>query len=299
MILKNPKKGFVSSVGAFVIWGLLPLYWKMLENVPAIEILIHRVIWSCVFLFIVILFQRRFGEFLTAFKDKGLKFSVLSGFIIGGNWLLYIWAVNAGFVIETSFGYYINPLISVLIGSLFFKERLSPNQYIALGLALIGVMILALGYGRFPWIAIILSLSFAAYGALRKLSGFGPLMGLQVETVFLIFPSMVYFLFLTSNGAGSIVGMNFYYKSLLVGAGVVTAIPLLLFAQGLRNLNLSTVGILQYIGPTINFLLGVFIFHEDFTVYHFLSFLFIWVAVVVFSVSSIMFEIKKYSRKVY
>lgn len=299
MILKNPKVGFISSVGAFVIWGLLPLYWKMLKSVPAFEILIHRIIWSCVFLFVIILFQKRFGEFLTAFKDKSLKFSLLSGLIIGGNWLLYIWAVNAGFVIETSLGYYINPIVSVLIGKLFFKERLSLNQNFALVLAFFGVMILTFGYGRFPWIAVILSFSFAAYGALRKLSGFGPLMGLQIETVFLLIPSIVYFFILANNHSNSMINMGISYKSLLAGAGVVTAVPLLLFAQGVRNLNLSTVGILQYIGPTINFLLGIFIFQEEFTKYHLVSFIFIWTAVVIFSASSIRVELKKYSRKVF
>lgn len=298
MILKNPKVGFISSVGAFVIWGLLPLYWKMLKSVPAFEILIHRIIWSCVFLFVIILFQKRFGEFLTAFKDRSLKFSLLSGLIIGGNWLLYIWAVNAGFVIETSLGYYINPIVSVLIGKLFFKERLSLNQNFALVLAFVGVMILALGYGRFPWIAVILSFSFAAYGALRKLSGFGPLMGLQIETVFLLIPSIVYFFILANNHSNNMINMSISYKSLLAGAGVVTAVPLLLFAQGVRNLNLSTVGILQYIGPTINFLLGIFIFHEDFTKYHLVSFIFIWTAVIIFSASSIRVELKKHARKV-
>lgn len=296
--MKNPKTGFISSVGAFVIWGLLPLYWKMLKSVPAFEILIHRIIWSCVFLFVIILFQKRFGEFLTAFKDRSLKFSLLSGLIIGGNWLLYIWAVNAGFVIETSLGYYINPLVSVLIANLFFKERLSLNQNFALVLAFVGVMILALGYGRFPWIAVILSFSFAAYGALRKLSGFGPLMGLQIETVFLLIPSIVYFFILASNHSNSMINMSISYKSLLAGAGVVTAVPLLLFAQGVRNLNLSTVGILQYIGPTINFLLGIFIFQEEFTKYHLVSFIFIWAAVIIFSASSIRVELKKYARKV-
>lgn len=298
MILKNPKVGFISSVGAFVIWGLLPLYWKMLKSVSAFEILIHRIIWSCVFLFVIILFQKRFGEFLTAFKDKSLKFSLVSGVIIGGNWLLYIWAVNAGFVIETSLGYYINPIVSVLIGKLFFKERLSLNQNFALVLAFFGVMILTFGYGRFPWIAVILSFSFAAYGALRKLSGFGPLIGLQIETVFLLIPSIVYFFILANNHSNSMINMGISYKSLLAGAGVVTAVPLLLFAQGVRNLNLSTVGILQYIGPTINFFLGIFIFQEEFTKYHLVSFIFIWTAVVIFSASSIRVELKKYARRV-
>ncbi|UOD34143.1 EamA family transporter RarD [Deferribacteraceae bacterium V6Fe1] len=291
--MNNKTSGLISAIGAFLIWGFLPLYWKLLKVVPAFEILTHRIIWSTIFLFIIILFQKRLKEFLSAFKLKNLKISILSGLFVGGNWLLYIWAVNNNYVIESSLGYYINPLISVLIGKVFFKETLTRTQIAAIITATFGVLILTFGYGRFPWIAVTLSLSFAIYGALRKISNLGPIMGLQVETILLIIPAGFYFLYLTNNSTNNFLILSPFYKFLLIGAGVVTSTPLLLFAQAVRNINLSTVGMLQYIGPTINFLLGVFIFKEEFSIYHLFAFILIWIAVALFSSTSILAEYRK------
>jgi len=291
--MNNKTRGLFSAIAAFLIWGFLPLYWKLLKVVPAFEILIHRIIWSTIFLFIIILFQKRVKEFLSAFKLKNLKISILSGLFVGGNWLLYIWAVNNNYVIESSLGYYINPLISVLIGKIFFKETLARTQIAAILIATFGVLILTFGYGRFPWIAVTLSLSFAIYGALRKISNLGPIMGLQVETILLVIPAGLYFLYLSNNNNNNFLILNTYYKFLIIGAGIVTSTPLLLFAQAVRNINLSTVGMLQYIGPTINFLLGVFIFKEEFSIYHLFAFILIWTAVALFSSTSILVEYRK------
>jgi len=291
--MNNKTRGLFSAIAAFLIWGFLPLYWKLLKIVPSFEILTHRIIWSTIFLFIIILFQKRVKEFLSTFKLKNLKISILSGLFVGGNWLLYIWAVNNNYVIESSLGYYINPLISVLIGKIFFKETLARTQIAAIVIATFGVLILAFGYGKFPWIAITLSLSFAIYGALRKISNLGPIMGLQVETILLVIPAGLYFLYLSNNNNNNFLMLNTYYKFLLIGAGIVTSTPLLLFAQAVKNINLSTVGMLQYIGPTINFLLGVFIFKEEFSIYHLFAFILIWTAVALFSSTSILVEYRK------
>jgi chloramphenicol-sensitive protein RarD len=291
--MNNKLKGLLSAIFAFLIWGFLPLYWKLIQVVPAFEILIHRIIWSTVFLFIILIFQKRLREFASALSFKNLKISFLSGIIVGGNWLLYIWAVNSGYVIETSLGYYINPLISVVIGSIFFKENLSYTQIFAVIVASTGVMILTLGYGRFPWIALTLAISFAVYGSLRKISNLGPIIGLQVETFILVIPATFYFFILFNNNSNHFVSLGIFYKLMLAGAGIVTALPLLFFAEAVRNINLSTVGMLQYIGPTINFLLGVFLFKEEFTIYHLYAFILIWVAVIIFSTNTLLSQYKR------
>ena len=251
--------GLAGSAGAFLIWGLSPVYWKMLAGVPALEIIMHRIVWSFVFLVPLILFRGRRSEFASVLANrKSMGVLLGTSVFVAANWLIYIWAVNNGHILQASLGYYINPLVNVVLGMVFLKERLRRPQVLAVLLASAGVVYLGVSYGGFPWISISLALSFGFYGLVRKVAAVGALIGLTMETLLLSVPAVIYLVHLGLTGRGAFLHHGVRMDVTLMGSALVTAVPLLLFTTGTRRLNLSTVGFLQYIAPTGMFLLGVF-----------------------------------------
>lgn len=280
MRLFNP--GILSGLGAFGLWGILPVFWKLLEDVPAYEIIAHRTLWSAVTMLLIVGLR---GNLIGTLRGaKSWKIFMLTAALVSGNWFVFIWAVNSGFILETSLGYYINPLISVLFGVLLLGERLRTAQLWALLLATLGVGYLTFGYGEIPWIALFLAVSFGLYALLRKTATIGALDGLLIETLLLFLPALVFIGFLEYAQQGSFLGATPLKMLLLILTGPVTAIPLLLFAHAARNLTLSTIGIMQYLSPSISFLLAVFVYSEKFTSAHFISFACIWTALAIYTI---------------
>lgn len=283
-----PTRGILSAIGAYVLWGLLPVYWKLLKQASAMEILSHRVIWSLLFLLVLLVITRRIGLFrqetqeIIAQPRKMLGILAAAG-LISVNWLVYIWAVNDNRIVETSLGYYINPLVNVLLGVLLLKEKLSRRQYFAVFLAGCGVLNLVVHFGTFPWVAVSLAISFSLYGLCKKTLRLGATTGIILETGLLAPVALVYLSWLHFAG-GSIFGPALTVETiLLVGAGVVTSLPLVLFANAANQLPLSMLGFIQYLSPTIALIVGVFLYHEPFTSAHAISFGLIWLALLIYS----------------
>jgi len=276
--------GVAYASSAFLIWGLSPIYWKVLHNIPTLEIIMHRVIWSFFFLVIVLLFQGHWNEFMVAIK-KPQTFLILlpTTILLGFNWFIYIWAVNNEHILQASLGYFINPLINVLLGMVFLRERLRRMQTVSLALAGIAVRYLTIYYGEFPWIALSLAFAFGFYGLIRKVAPVSSLVGLFIEMLFLSGPALAYILFLNSKGIGALFHISIKIDLFLMGAAFLTAFPLLLFTLGTRRLNLSTVGFLQYIAPSCMFLLGVFLYNEPISSARIFAFILIWTALFIYS----------------
>ena len=292
---KNTGAGLLSGILAFLLWGILPLYWKALGLLPANMILCHRIIWSCALMLVVVSISGRWGEVKLIFSNpKRLWLLCLSGALLSLNWVTFIWGVNAGYVLEASMGYYINPLVNVLLGFVFFRDRLRVLQILAIGMAAIGVGYLIVNYGRVPWIALTLALSFGFYGLIRKKVAVQPMPGLLLEMMILSLPALGFLLIREGSGAAPET-VEIWTWALLLGSGAITALPLLLFTFCARNLRLVEVGILQYLAPTCMFLLGVFAFQEPFSVQRLIAFLFIW-AGVIFYVLEAVFFLRKTSR---
>lgn len=279
-------KGIIYTLGAFSAWGLLPIYWKQLNTVPAMEILVYRIIWSFIFVAILLSIKKRWGKALAIFSNCSTFFSlVLSSLIITVNWLIYIWAVNSSHVVEASLGYYINPLITVLLGIFVLHERLDRWQVVSIALAAMGILILTLEFGRIPWIALSLAITFALYGLAKRLIQVDSLTGLALETLIMVPAGLVYLLVLQGQGTSAWEHANVWTMVLLAGSGIVTATPLLWFAQGAKTIPFATVGFIQYVSPTLSLFLGVFLFKESFSMMQLLSFGFIWAAVALFTIS--------------
>lgn len=281
--------GIAFAALSYILWGILPLFWKLVDRVPATEILAHRVVWSLVFMVIILFLLKKFSSFFTELKAlvrnrKRFIGVAFASVFISINWGLYIWAVNADRIIEASLGYYINPLVSILLAVIVLKERLSVMQTLSIILAGIGVLVLTVNFGSFPWVAIMLAVSFAFYGLIKKMVQLGALVGLAIETL-LITPFALLFLAVVHGNGGGALGESISVTLLLLGAGVVTAIPLLLFASGARRIPLSMIGLLQYIAPTIKLIIGVYLFHEPFTGVHLIAFGCIWTALVIYTVT--------------
>ena len=282
--------GVIYAGAAFLIWGLAAVYWKALVAVPALEIISHRIMWSFFFLLLLIFFQRQWDEFVAILKNpRMLLILSFTGMLVAANWLLYVWAVNHNHLLQASLGYYINPLINVVLGMVFLRERLRPPQIIAVLLAVGGVFYLTIQYGEFPWIAICLAMSFGLYGLIRKVAPVSPLVGLTVETLLLSLPAIGYLFYLNFQGTGFIFRVSLKFDLLLIGCAPLTAVPLLFFTAGAKRLYLATVGLMQYIGPSGMFLLAVFYFHEPFSATRVWTFIMIWAALVIYSTDSVIY----------
>jgi chloramphenicol-sensitive protein RarD len=287
---RESLSGVTYASAAFLIWGLGPIYWKVLNTVPAFETIMHRMIWSFLFLVIILVCQRHWNEFIAALKNRR-TFIILfpTAVLIGLNWFIYIWAVNNDHILQASLGYFINPLINILLGVVFLRERLRLLQMVSLVLAGLGVLFLTFHYGEFPWIALSLAFAFGFYGLIRKMAPISSLVGLSVEMLLLSVPALVYILFLFSKEKGAFFRVGIKIDLFLIGTAFVTALPLLLFTLGARRLNLSTLGFLQYIAPSCMFLIGVFLYHEPLSRAQLLTFVMIWTALGIFSTESAMY----------
>ncbi len=277
------NKGLLFGVSAYLIWGLLPLYWKLVEEAGAYEILAHRGIWSlliCVSLLALRKQLKSAYEMVRSSRTFSLLF--LASGLLTINWGVYIWSVTVNRVIEAALGYYITPLINVTFGVLLLREKLRPAQWIAVALAAAGVVILTLGYGSLPWIALVLAISWGSYSLIKKSLNLGALETLSLETLFAFLPNLVFLLIIQGNGSAEF-GSTWTISILLFGAGAATVIPLLLFNGSTTRLPLSTVGLLQYITPTIMFFIGIFINDEDISMTKVIGFAFIWLALAVLS----------------
>ena len=283
-LTQNVKEnGVTLALLAYVIWGLFPLYWKPLAAVPALEILAHRIIWSALLLFLILGWRKQWA-WLAQLDRKTLQAFALSSVLLATNWLIYIWAVNAGHVVEASLGYFITPLLNVALGAIVLKERLRRPQQMAVLLAMMGVAWMGWQAGVPPWIALAIAASFGAYGLLRKVARLGSLEGLALETWLIVLPALAYLLWQEWQGTAMFgAAVSWQVNSLLVGAGVVTAVPLLLFAAAARQLDLATLGLLQDLSPSIQFTLGVLVFGEVLDAGRLTGFVVIWAALLVFS----------------
>jgi chloramphenicol-sensitive protein RarD len=276
------NKGMLYALGAYIMWGLFPIYWKWLQDVPALQVIGHRIGWSFVLLMLVIVGTRQWTKFRSTLTPRVLGIYFVAGLLLSVNWLIYVWGVNAGRIVETSLGYFINPLLSVLLGMIFLGERLRPAQWFAVGLAAFGVIYLTWTYGSLPWIALSLAFTFGLYGLLKKIAPLGSLYGLTLETGLVFLPALGYLIFAESTGNAAFGHRGIVSVLLLVGTGIVTTIPLLMFASAARRIPLTMIGVMQYIAPTMQFLLGVLIYNEPFTTSKLIGFSMVWVALIVF-----------------
>jgi chloramphenicol-sensitive protein RarD len=289
--------GLLAAAGAFVLWGVLPAYWKLLQQVPAYEILCHRMAWSLVLTLGLVFITGGHAVFRQALRERKniITFSA-TGLLLAVNWLLYIWAVNAGFIVEASLGYFINPLINVFFGMIFFKEKMRLIQWLALLLAFFGVLYLTLYYGQFPWIALVLATSFAIYGLLHKQNNLGALDALCLETGILFLPAAAIIIGLAFTGGGAFGRIELSGSLLLIGTGVVTTVPLLLFGYAAHKIPLSTLGLMQYLAPTINLMLGIFIYGEEFPTTRMIGFMLIWGALAIFMADNLLRRLRNQKR---
>ena len=277
------RRGMWQGLLAYTIWGLFPIYWKLFHGIPALEVLAHRMLWSFVALAVILALV--WPARLRALREQPRRHVALyaaAAVLIGINWFLYIWGVNAGFVVETSLGYFMTPLVNVLLGVVVFRERLSMWQWLAVALAAAGALYLTNAYGVVPWIALGLAVSFGSYGLAKKKAPLPALDGLMLETALLVIPAAAYLAVLHASGRGSFLRVATHTELFLVAGGLITVAPLLLFASAVRLVPLSIVGLLQYVSPTIQLLLGVLLFKEPFTRVQLTGFGLVWAGIVVF-----------------
>jgi chloramphenicol-sensitive protein RarD len=289
----DSRRGLWIAVASFVLWGLMPLYWHLLKSVPSIQIVVHRIVWSAAFVIGWLTWQQRDWLRTALARPRVAWMLALSGVLIAVNWGLYIWAVNAGHVVEASLGYFINPLVNVVFGVLFLRERLNRTQWISVGIATAGVLWLTVQYGHPPWISLCLALSFALYGLIRKLAAIESIPGLGVESVYLFLPALAVLLWGEAHGMGGFLasgstGWGAGLDALLIVGGALTALPLIGFAYAVRRIPLSVVGLLQYIAPTLQLLVGVLIFHEAFDRNRAIGFGLIWFALALFALDGLL-----------
>ncbi|QLL24556.1 EamA family transporter RarD [Actinobacteria bacterium IMCC26103] len=276
--MNKQKLGLIYGVSAYLLWGLFPLYWPLLEPANSLEIVSHRAVWTMVFCLIVLYATKALKSTLATFKRPKVAAKLFATTIlISINWLVYIWATNNGHVVEASLGYYINPLIVIAFGVILLKERMRPLQWTAVSIATVGVLVLTIDYGRLPWVALGLALSWGSYGLMKKQLGLGALEGLAIETLIAFIPYCGYLVFIGAKGEGQF-GHGAGLTALLISAGAITAIPLLLFNGSTTRLPFTTIGLLQYITPTIQFSIGVWIRHEAMPTARWVGFIFIWLA---------------------
>ena len=291
--MNKQKLGLIYGVSAYVLWGLFPLYWPMLKPANSLEIVSHRAVWTMVFCIIVLIATSALKSTLATFKRPKVAAKLFATtFLISINWLVYIWATNNGHVVEAALGYYINPLMVIAFGVILLKERMRPLQWTAVSIAAIGVLVLTIDYGRLPWVALALALSWGSYGLMKKQLGIGALEGLTIETLIAFIPYCGYILFIGAKGEGHF-GHGVAITVLLISAGAVTAIPLLLFNGATTRLPLTSIGLLQYITPTLTFIVGVWINHEVMPAARWAGFILIWIALI-----TLAFDLVRSSRAV-
>lgn len=283
------NKGILYGIGAYTIWGLLPIYWKTIKHVPPGEILANRMVWSLVFVLVLLAVKQRWDWVRPALHSRRILLTfTTTAVILSINWFTYIWAVNSGFIVETSLGYFINPLVNVLLGVLFLKESLRRGQLAAIGLAVVGVSYLTLSYGAFPWIALTLAFTFGFYGLLRKTAPLPSTEGLALETAVLFVPALSYLIWLALQGRSAFDAGDPLTDVLLVLTGIATGLPLLLFGAAARRITLTNLGLLQYLAPTLQFMIGVYIYHEPFTRNRLIGFGIIWLALFIYTAESLL-----------
>lgn len=285
--------GLLFGFSSYIIWGLFPLYWPLLEPANPLEIVSHRAVWTLVFCLIVLALSKQIRTTLVVMKNpKTMAALLLSTILVSINWITYIWAVNNGHVVEAALGYYINPLIIIAFGVILLREKMRPLQWVAVAIAAVGVLVLTIDYGRLPWVAISLALSWGSYGLVKKKLNLGALEGLAIETLISFIPYVGYLIFLGNQGTGQF-GHDPLLTILLISAGAVTAIPLLLFNGSTTRLPYSTIGLLQYITPTIQFSIGVWLRHEDMPTARWIGFIVIW-----FALAALAIDLVRSSRAV-
>lgn len=281
------RRGVWLAIGAYAVWGLLPIYWKALHSVPAGTILANRIAWSTVFVVLLLTVQRHWSWLRPALHSRRTVITyVIAALFLSVNWYIYIWAVNAGYLVDASLGYFITPLVNVVIGVLVFHERLNRGQWAAVGLAAAGVLYITFSYGQLPWIGLSLAFTFGVYGMVKKQARLPSLEGMALETGTIFLPAVAFLLYQEAAGSGVIGHTDWLTNLLLIGTGVITVIPLLWFADAAQRIPLSMMGVIQYISPTLMFLLGIFVFHEPFDLHKLVGFLLIWAALAVYWATS-------------
>ncbi|WP_214475951.1 EamA family transporter RarD [Mesorhizobium sp. dw_380] len=278
------RRGFLLALGAYLLWGLLPFYMKAVAHLPLAEVIAHRIVWSVPIAAAVLVWAGRTADFKAAIRSpRTIAMAALTAALISVNWGIYVWAIAVDRTVETALGYYINPLVSVVVGALLLGERLDRLQIAAVVLATVAVAVLTIEGGKLPWVSLALAFSFAAYGFFRKTLPIGPSQGFLLEVLLLSVPALAYIVYLITTGQDHIVSSNGTDTALLIGCGPVTSVPLLLFAFGAKLLRLSTIGIMQYIAPTMVFLIAVLIFDEPFGTTQAVAFVLIWTALAIYS----------------
>ncbi len=285
MVQRSEKSlGLIFGLSAYLLWGLFPLYWPLLKPASAYEIVAHRAIWTLVFCLIVLAFHKKLRKTMSRIREPKIFFGLLAtSALISVNWIVYIWATNAGHVVEASLGYYINPLVIIAFGVLLLKEKMRLGQWVAVGIASVGVAVLTIDYGRLPWIALALAISWGSYGVIKKVLDLGALEGLTIETMLSFIPYLAFLLILENNGTGQF-GHDLGLSLLLLSAGAITAIPLLLFNGSTTRLPYTVIGLLQYITPTIQFSIGVWVRHEEMSTARWAGFAIIWCALIALAI---------------
>jgi chloramphenicol-sensitive protein RarD len=292
--MKN-NLGLIYALAAYTWWGFIPIFWKQLDHVGSADIVMHRMVWSCVLVIGLIVLMKQWRQFIVLFSQPKTLFRLfIASSLVSINWGVFIWAVNDGRLVETSMGYFINPLISVLLGVVFFAERLRKGQLFALSIAMLGVLYLVIAYGTFPWVALTLAVTFALYAVAKKSISVPATHGMAVETLFFVVPALAYLSYIQSNGTGQFLDSSFNAWMLILG-GLFTLIPLLLFAAAASIVTMSVLGMTQYIGPSLQLLIGLFLYGEPFGSDRMISFGLIWLALAVYSIDQIRHQ--RNSRK--
>ncbi|KQV71467.1 protein rarD [Nocardioides sp. Root122] len=286
--MPDSRRGLILGALAYVLWGTFPLYWRLLEPAGAVEILAHRIVWSLVTMVLVLVLWRRVGQLQALLRNRRrLLLISAAAVVITFNWGGYIWGVNNGRVVETSLGYFINPLVTVLMGVLVLGERLRRLQWVAMGIALVAVVVLTADYGRPPWIALLLAFSFGTYGLLKKQAGVGAVESITFETMLLAPVAGAYVLWLVATGESTFGTEGVGHALLFTTTGIVTAVPLMLFGAAAIRVSMVSLGLLQYLAPTIQFALGIAVFHEDMPASRWIGFGLVWVALALFTVEAL------------
>ena len=286
--MPDARRGFLLGVAAYVMWGAFPLYWPLLEPAGAVEILGHRVIWSCVVMAVLVVVLHRRAQVRSIWADRRVRLVLtLAAVVITVNWTTYIWGVNNGKVVETSLGYFVNPLVTVLMGVVILHERLRPMQWVALGIASAAVVVLTLDYGHLPWVALVLAFSFGSYGLCKKTANVGATESLAYETAVIAPFAAVYLVWLASTGRGDFATHGTWHALLFLTTGIVTAVPLICFGAAATRVSMVTLGLLQYLAPVLQFGLGVFYFHEAMPAGRWVGFTLVWIALIIFTTEAI------------